>query len=53
VKPGDELAAGEQLGMIKLGSRTELVIPREQGLEIVAKLGDHVQAGSSILAKYR
>jgi len=53
VKPGDELAAGEQLGMIKLGSRTELVIPREAGLEILAKLGDHVQAGSSILAKYR
>jgi phosphatidylserine decarboxylase len=53
VKPGDELAAGEQLGMIKLGSRTELVIPREEGLEIIAKLGESVQAGSSILAKYR
>jgi len=52
VKPGDELAAGDQLGMIKLGSRTELVIPREEGLEIVARLGDHVQAGSSILARY-
>lgn len=51
-KPGDELAAGEQFGMIKLGSRTELVFPREAGLEIVAQLGQTVQAGSSILARY-
>ncbi|MFN0052391.1 MAG: phosphatidylserine decarboxylase family protein [Planctomycetales bacterium] len=53
VKPGDELAAGEQLGMIKLGSRTELVLPREPGLQIVAQLGQHVQAGASILAQYQ
>ena len=33
LKPGDELARGEQFGMIKLGSRTELVLPREEGLE--------------------
>lgn len=52
LKPGDELAAGEQFGMIKLGSRTELVLPREAGLKIVAKLGDHVKAGSTVLAVY-
>ena len=52
VKPGDTLATGEQLGMIKLGSRTELVIPKEEGLQIVTKIGDTIQAGSSILARY-
>lgn len=52
LKPGDELTAGEQFGMIKLGSRTELVMPREAGLEIVARLGDHVKAGSTVLARY-
>lgn len=52
LKPGDELAAGEQLGMIKLGSRTELVLPAEPGLTIVTNIGDTVQAGSSILARY-
>lgn len=52
LKPGDELVIGEQLGMIKLGSRTELVLPREDGLQILARLGQHVQAGSSVLAKY-
>lgn len=52
VKPGDELAAGEQFGMIKLGSRTELVLPREAGLQILVRVGDKVQAGSSAVARY-
>jgi phosphatidylserine decarboxylase len=52
VKPGDELAAGQQFGMIKLGSRTELVIPRDSTLRLAAKLGDTVKAGASILARY-
>lgn len=53
LKPGDELARGEQIGMIKLGSRTELLLPREAGLEIVTKVGEHVKAGSTIMARYR
>ena len=52
LKPGDELSKGEQFGMIKLGSRTELVLPQEPGLIIKTKLGENVQAGSSILAEY-
>lgn len=51
-KPGDELARGEQFGMIKLGSRTELVLPAEDGLEIRVRLGDKVTAGNSVLATY-
>ena len=46
------LQRGQRFGMIKLGSRTELVVPREAGLEIVARLGDKVQAGSTLLARY-
>jgi phosphatidylserine decarboxylase len=53
LKPGDVLAAGERFGMIKFGSRTELVLPCETGLEITVKKGDKVQAGSTILARYR
>lgn len=52
LKPGDELARGEQFGMIKLGSRTELVFPREAGLKIRAQLGDKVKAGTSVLAEF-
>jgi phosphatidylserine decarboxylase len=52
VKPGDELGRGDKFGMIKLGSRTELVLPREAGLTIRAKLGDKVKAGLTVLAAY-
>ncbi|HET6328550.1 MAG TPA: phosphatidylserine decarboxylase family protein [Planctomycetaceae bacterium] len=53
LKPGDVLDAGEQFGMIKLGSRTELVLPCETGLEITVKVGEKVLAGSTIVARYR
>jgi phosphatidylserine decarboxylase len=52
LKPGDEVDRGEPFGMIKLGSRTELVLPREAALKVVAKLGDTVRAGSTILAEF-
>ena len=52
VKPGDELAAGEQFGMIKLGSRTELVVPRDSNLVVTVKIGEMVKAGESVLARY-
>ena len=52
LKPGDEFQAGEQFGMIKLGSRTELVIPQEDGLQIRVKVGETVKAGATIFAEY-
>ena len=52
VRPGDELQRGEQFGMIKLGSRTELVLPREPGLVIEVRKGQKVKAGSSLVARY-
>lgn len=52
LKPGDSTDRGEQFGMIKLGSRTELVLPDEPGLEIRVRPGDRVQAGSTVLAAY-
>jgi phosphatidylserine decarboxylase len=51
LKPGDELAIGEQLGMIKLGSRTELVLPKE-GFEISVALKQTLRAGSSVIGRY-
>ena len=52
LQPGETLDAGEKFGMIKLGSRTELVIPNEDGLLITCDIGDKVQAGQTVLAKY-
>ncbi|WDQ15264.1 phosphatidylserine decarboxylase family protein [Rhodopirellula sp. P2] len=50
---GDVLQRGEIFGMIKLGSRTELVIPRDEALEIVAQVGEKVCAGSTVFARYQ
>jgi phosphatidylserine decarboxylase len=38
--------------MIKLGSRTQLLLPKEEGLEIVTQIGDKVKAGTTIFARY-
>ncbi len=52
LKPGEELARGQKIGMIKLGSRTEIVLPAGDGLEILAQIGENVQAGTTILARW-
>ncbi|MCY2994088.1 MAG: phosphatidylserine decarboxylase family protein [Planctomycetota bacterium] len=52
VAPGECLERGAKVGMIKLGSRTELVLPETPGLVLHVKLGDHVRAGSSVVARY-
>jgi phosphatidylserine decarboxylase len=52
VRPGEVLQRGQKFGMIKLGSRTELVLPAEDGLSIDVKVGDKVAAGSTILAHF-
>ena len=48
-KPGETLARGQRVGLIKFGSRTDVIFP--QPAEIRVKLGDRVKGGSSILAK--
>ncbi len=52
VQPRDVLRCGEVLGMIKLGSRTELVLPREPGLEVCVRVGQKVRAGVTVMARY-
>ncbi|MFQ5413242.1 MAG: phosphatidylserine decarboxylase [Phycisphaerae bacterium] len=45
------LPIGARFGMIKFGSRTELVIPRRQGTRIMVDVGDKVRAGLSVVAR--
>lgn len=52
VGPGERLERGAQFGMIKLGSRTELVLPRDESLVIQTQPGEKVKAGASVLARY-
>lgn len=48
-KPGDVLARGQRVGMIKFGSRTDVIFPNPAQLSV--KVGDRVKGGSSILAR--
>ena len=45
---GDPVARGERVGMIKFGSRVDVILAPEVRLEV--KIGDHVRGGASILA---
>jgi phosphatidylserine decarboxylase len=51
VRPGARLPRGARFGMIKFGSRTELYLPRHDGLCLTVRPGDRVRAGSSIIAR--
>lgn len=52
LRPGELVDRGEPFGMIKLGSRTELIVPREDGLSVETTIGDKVKAGETILARF-
>jgi phosphatidylserine decarboxylase len=49
----DELMIGERFGMIKFGSRSELILPDREGTEIKAWVGQSVRAGESVVAVQR
>jgi len=51
--PGAEYKQGEQFGMIKFGSRTELYLAAAGAYDVAVKIGDKVQAGLTPLVKYR
>jgi phosphatidylserine decarboxylase len=48
---GQMVPRGEKFGMIKLGSRTELIVPAGV-VEITVKVGDTIRAGSDIVARW-
>jgi phosphatidylserine decarboxylase len=47
-KIGDRVARGERVGLIKFGSRVDVLLPASVRLQV--KTGDHVKGGSAILA---
>jgi phosphatidylserine decarboxylase len=49
---GQEFTGGAIFGMIKFGSRTELYLPVGSSAKIKVKIGDKVNAGITVLAKY-
>jgi phosphatidylserine decarboxylase len=47
LKPGDRVERGQRMGLIKFGSRVDVLMPAEAELRV--KVGDRVLGGSSIL----
>jgi phosphatidylserine decarboxylase len=50
-KPGDKVALGESVGLIKFGSRTDLILPPQVSVEV--KPGDRVKGGISIIGRIK
>lgn len=51
LEPGDSIARGRRIGLIRFGSRVDLYLPLET--EIAVQKGDKVRAGESILGFLR
>jgi phosphatidylserine decarboxylase len=50
IRSGDVLIRGQQFGMIKFGSTTELILPRPINITVHVKKGDKVRGGLSLIA---
>ncbi len=51
LKEGENVRKGDRLGMIKLGSRTDLLVPVGPTKEVCVRVGDKVHGGSTILMR--
>jgi len=51
IKEGDKLKAGERFGIMKFGSRMDLLLPDD--MEITVKKGDRTVAGETIIARLK
>lgn len=49
IKPGDMIAAGQRIGLIRFGSRVDVYLPR--GTDSAVLLGQKIIAGETILAR--
>ena len=50
LKEGDEVRLGQRIGIIRLGSQVDVVIPQRRDLCVLVSEGDRVSAGSSVIA---
>ncbi|NQU76100.1 MAG: phosphatidylserine decarboxylase, partial [Planctomycetes bacterium] len=48
---GDRVRRGERIGMIKFGSRLELLLPDQFNAQVTVHVGQKVLAGATVLAK--
>jgi phosphatidylserine decarboxylase len=48
-RPGNSVKRGELIGLIRFGSRIDVLLPRQ--VKVLVKVGDRVKGGSSILGE--
>jgi phosphatidylserine decarboxylase len=53
LRPGEAVVAGDRFGMIKFGSRTDVLVPAELVAEVLVKVGQPVRGGSDMLLRFR
>jgi phosphatidylserine decarboxylase len=51
IRLGQELKTGERIGLIRFGSRVDLVVPRRVALTV--KVGDKVRGGETVVGVFR
>lgn len=51
VREGQELAAGQRIGMIRFGSQADVVLPLRDDLQVAVRRGDRVLAGETVIAQ--
>ncbi len=52
VRPGESVRAGERFGMIKFGSRTEILFSADEKIDVKVKVGDKVRGASTVLLRF-
>ncbi len=50
-RPGDTLSLGEKYGLIKFGSRTDLILP--SNVEVLTRVGDRMRGGVSVIGRIK
>jgi phosphatidylserine decarboxylase len=53
LKPQETVQAGDRYGMIKFGSRTEVLIPVSDAADVLVKVGDKVYGGATVLLRFK
>jgi phosphatidylserine decarboxylase len=53
LKPGEQVWVGDRMGMIKFGSRTDVLLPTGEAFDLQVKVGDRVKGGSTVLLRFR
>ena len=50
VQPDDEVAAGQRIGLIKFGSRVDLLLPPDVAVQV--KIGEQIYGGQTVVAHW-